>query len=231
VEKRAASLLKLIVEEYVRTAEPVSSQALCRRFALPLSSATVRNEMMVLEEDGYIYQPHTSSGRVPTEQGYRFYLANFLRRKPVSADSGMREALEQIRSLEQRIQSLGRRLAELSGEAVMLASPEHTSALGVANLLRKPDFRDENMLLALAEDIERLETSAQEVINVAPNEVKVLIGDENPLGRRLATVIVRHRLPNGEVGVLSIVGPLRMNYARNIALLSQAKQLLDEIDS
>ena len=87
------------------------------------------------------------------------------------------------------------------------------------------------MLLALAEDIERLETSAQEVINVAPNEVKVLIGDENPLGRRLATVIVRHRLPNGEVGVLSIVGPLRMNYARNIALLSQAKQLLDEIDS
>ena len=123
MEKRAASLLKLIVEEYVRTAEPVSSQALCRRFALPLSSATVRNEMMVLEEDGYIYQPHTSSGRVPTEQGYRFYLANFLRRKPVSADSGMREALEQIRSLEQRIQSLGRRLAELSGEAVMLASP------------------------------------------------------------------------------------------------------------
>jgi len=231
VEKRAASLLKLIVEEYVRTAEPVSSQALCRRFSLPLSSATVRNEMMVLEEAGYIYQPHTSSGRVPTEQGYRFYLANFLRRKPVSADSGMREALEQIRSLEQRIQSLGRRLAELSGEAVMLASPQQASALGVANLLRKPDFRDENMLLALAEDIERLESSAQEVINVAPNEVKVLIGDENPLGRRLATVIVRHRLPNGEVGVLSIVGPLRMNYARNIALLSQAKQLLDGIDS
>lgn len=143
----------------------------------------------------------------------------------------MRTAFAQIRSLEQRMQGLGRRLAELSGDAVVLASPDHSSALGVANLLRKPDFRDENMLLALAEDIERLEASAQDVINVAPNEVKVLIGDESPMGKRLATVIVRHRLPNGEVGVLSIVGPLRMNYARNIALLSQAKQLLDEIDS
>jgi len=231
LDPRKETILRLIVEDYIAHAEPVGSKYLVEQYKLDISSATVRNEMMVLEEAGYIYQPHTSSGRVPTEQGDRFYLANFLRRKPVSADSGMREALEQIRSLEQRIQSLGRRLAELSGEAVMLASPQQASALGVANLLRKPDFRDENMLLALAEDIERLESSAQEVINVAPNEVKVLIGDENPLGRRLATVIVRHRLPNGEVGVLSIVGPLRMNYARNIALLSQAKQLLDGIDS
>ncbi|MCR4311724.1 MAG: hypothetical protein NUV56_00405 [Candidatus Uhrbacteria bacterium] len=231
MEKRTSLILKLIIDEYVRTAEPVSSQGLCQRYALPLSSATVRNEMMALEAAGYIYQPHTSSGRVPTEEGYRFYLANFLKRQPVTHDAGMRQALEHIRSLEQRIQGLGRRLAELSGDAVMLASPQHTSAHGVANLLRKPDFRDENMLLALAEDIERLETSAQEVIDIAPNEVKVLIGDENPLGRRLATVIVKHRLPNGEVGVLTIVGPLRMNYARNIALLSQAKQLLDDIES
>lgn len=231
MEKRQALILKLIVEEYVRTAEPVSSQALCSRHELAFSTATVRNEMMALERDGFIYQPHTSSGRVPTEEGYRFFLANFMRPRPVKAAPAFRRALLEIRSLEQRIQQLGHQLAEMSGEAVMLASPKQSSALGVANLLRKPDFREGNMLLELAEDIERLEHAAQDVINVAPNEVKVLIGEENPLGRRLATVVVRHRLPNGEIGVLSIVGPLRMNYARNIALLSEAKIVLDELDN
>ena len=86
------------------------------------------------------------------------------------------------------------------------------------------------MLLALAEDIERLERDATSVMSVAPSEVQILLGEESPMGKRLATVIVRHQLPNGEVGVLSIVGPLRMNYARNVALLSEAKRILEEIE-
>ena len=228
MHKRQALILKLVVDEYVKTAEPVSSQALCQRYALPCSPATVRNDMMALEEEGYLHQPHTSAGRVPTEQGYRFYLANFMKPKTMRADHALREAVEQIRSLETKVRMLGRRLAELSGEAVMLTGPHQSSAVGVANLLRKPDFREGNTLLELAEDIERLESATEQVMSVAPNDVRVLLGEENPLGRRLATVIVRHKLPNGEIGVLSIVGPLRMNYARNVALLSEAKKILEE---
>ncbi len=230
MEKRQAFILKLIVDEHVRTAEPVSSQALSSRFAIPISSATIRNEMAELEDLGFIYQPHTSSGRVPTENGYRFYLAHFLRLRPSRAAPELRRALDDVRSLEQRVQMLGHRLAQMSGEAVMLASHGQASALGVANLLRKPDFRSEDTLLELAEDIERLEAAAEEVIGIAEGEVKVLIGDENPLGRRLATVVVRHRLANGAVGGLSIVGPLRMHYARNVSLLAEAKKVLDEFD-
>ncbi len=227
---RQSHILQLVVDEYVERAEPVSSQALCARYELDCSPATVRNDMMALEEEGFLYQPHTSSGRVPTEAGYRYYLANVAPTKQPKVASELRTAMEEIRSLESKIQFLGRRLADLSGDAVIVTNEHQTSALGVANLLRKPDFQEENMLLALAEDIERLERDATSVMSVAPSEVRILLGEESPMGKRLATVIVRHQLPNGEIGVLSIVGPLRMNYARNVALLSEAKRILEEHD-
>lgn len=227
---RQSNILRLVVDEYVENAQPVSSQLLCGKYDLDCSPATVRNDMMVLEEEGYVHQPHTSAGRVPTEEGYRYYLANFLAPKMPKATSELREAMEQMRSLESKVQMMGRRLAELSGDAVIVTNEHQTSALGVANLLRKPDFQEENMLLALAEDIERLEKDATSVMSIAPSDVRILLGEESPMGKRLATVIVRHQLPNGEIGVLSIVGPLRMNYARNVALLSEAKRILEEND-
>lgn len=227
---RQSNILRLVVDEYVENAQPVSSQLLCAKYDLDCSPATVRNDMMVLEEEGYVHQPHTSAGRVPTEEGYRYYLANVAPAKQPKVASELRTAMEEIRSLESKIQFLGRRLADLSGDAVIVTNEHQTSALGVANLLRKPDFQEENMLLALAEDIERLERDATSVMSVAPSEVRILLGEESPMGKRLATVIVRHQLPNGEIGVLSIVGPLRMNYARNVALLSEAKRILEEND-
>lgn len=245
MNSRQSNILRLVVDEYVENAQPVSSQLLCAKYDLDCSPATVRNDMMVLEEEGYVHQPHTSAGRVPTEEGYRYYLANFLSPTPSdilsSPGSGsssasergresLRAAMSEVRSLESKIQSMGRRLAELSGDAVIVTNEHQTSALGVANLLRKPDFQEENMLLALAEDIERLEKDATSVMNIAPSDVRILLGEESPMGKRLATVIVRHQLPNGEIGVLSIVGPLRMNYARNVALLSEAKRILEEND-
>lgn len=72
--ERRARLLSLIVGEYVDTATPVGSDAIVRRFDLPFSSATIRNEMAKLEEDGYISHPHTSAGRVPSDKGYRYYV-------------------------------------------------------------------------------------------------------------------------------------------------------------
>ena len=76
LNERQAQVLRYIIDEYVRTAEPVSSKGLCDRYALDCSSATVRNDMSALEAEGLITQPHTSAGRVPTELGYRYYIAN-----------------------------------------------------------------------------------------------------------------------------------------------------------
>ena len=77
LDERKSQILKAIVEEYVATAQPVGSQTVVARRSLDVSAATVRNEMSVLEREGFITQPHTSAGRVPTDRGYRFFVDHF----------------------------------------------------------------------------------------------------------------------------------------------------------
>jgi heat-inducible transcriptional repressor len=84
-EDRRLAVLRAIVEDYVSTEEPVGSKALVERHSLGVSSATVRNDMAVLEEEGYITQPHTSAGRVPTDKGYRLFVDRLTTVKPMSA--------------------------------------------------------------------------------------------------------------------------------------------------
>jgi len=77
--ERRQQLLRFIVDEYVRTAQPVASGAIVHRYHLPVSSATIRNEMARLEDEGYIVQPHTSAGRIPSDRGYRYYVEALMR--------------------------------------------------------------------------------------------------------------------------------------------------------
>ena len=84
-EDRKLAVLRAIVEDYVSTEEPVGSKALVERHSLGVSSATVRNDMAVLEDEGYITQPHTSAGRVPTDKGYRLFVDRLTTVKPMSA--------------------------------------------------------------------------------------------------------------------------------------------------
>ncbi|HEV8115852.1 MAG TPA: heat-inducible transcriptional repressor HrcA [Acidimicrobiales bacterium] len=74
LDDRKAAILRAVVEEYIETAQPVGSQHVARSRGVQASSATVRNEMSVLERDGYLVQPHTSAGRIPTDKGYRFFV-------------------------------------------------------------------------------------------------------------------------------------------------------------
>src|SRR5882757_11048168 len=81
LDDRKFDVLRAIVEDYVATQEPVGSRALVERHHLQVSPATVRNDMAILEEEGYIRQPHTSAGRIPTNRGYRFYVDLLLDQK------------------------------------------------------------------------------------------------------------------------------------------------------
>lgn len=90
LDERKLSVLRAIVQDYVGTEEPVGSKALVERHNLGVSPATVRNDMATLEEDGYIQQPHTSAGRIPTDKGYRLFVDRLAEVKPMSAPSGAR---------------------------------------------------------------------------------------------------------------------------------------------
>ena len=78
---RKERILKLIVEQFIQTAQPVGSQTLINEYNLPYSSATIRNEMSELEKDGLIEKPHTSAGRIPSNKGYRYYIERLREKK------------------------------------------------------------------------------------------------------------------------------------------------------
>ena len=79
--RRRIEIFKCIVDEFVRTAEPIGSKTLMEKYHLPYSSATIRNEMLALEEMGYLEKTHTSSGRIPSTQGYKFYCEHLLEKR------------------------------------------------------------------------------------------------------------------------------------------------------
>lgn len=124
-DDRRLKVLSAIVTDYVRTREPVGSRALVERYSLGVSPATIRNDMAVLEEEGYIHQPHTSAGRVPTEKGYRLFVDEIARVKPLSAPE--RRAITALLSgavdLEQLVARTVRVLAQLTGQLAVVEYP------------------------------------------------------------------------------------------------------------
>ncbi|EFW26208.1 heat-inducible transcriptional repressor HrcA, partial [Actinomyces sp. oral taxon 171] len=122
---RRLKVLSAIVTDYVRTREPVGSKALVERYRLGVSPATIRNDMAALEDEGYIHQPHTSAGRVPTQKGYRLFVDEVARVKPLSAPE--RAAITALLSgavdLEQVVARTVRALAQLTGQLAVVEYP------------------------------------------------------------------------------------------------------------
>jgi len=132
--ERRQRLLQFIVDEYINTAQPVGSNAIVERYRLPVSSATVRNEMAHLEEEGYIVQPHTSAGRIPTDQGYRYYVEALMR------EEDLQQPDEQ--TIRHQFHQAARQLEEWAHlAAAVLATRLHNAAVVTAPYSPEPRLR------------------------------------------------------------------------------------------
>src|SRR5215467_8480855 len=125
LDDRKLEVLRAIVEDYVATQEPVGSRALVERHQLRVSPATVRNDMAILEEEGYIRQPHTSAGRVPTNRGYRLFVDKLSRIKPLTPAE--RRAIERFLlgavDLDDVVHRTVRLLAQVTGQVAVVQYP------------------------------------------------------------------------------------------------------------
>jgi heat-inducible transcriptional repressor len=117
LSNRQRRLLQLIIEEYVASAAPIGSQTLVRKGGLNISPATIRNEMTELEEAGYIYQPHTSAGRIPTDIGYRYFIETLLQESELSPDE-QRTILHQFHQIELELDEWTRLAASILAQIV-----------------------------------------------------------------------------------------------------------------
>jgi heat-inducible transcriptional repressor len=132
LDERRARVLRAVVEEYVTTAQPVGSQTIATSRELGVSSATVRNDMTVLERDGYLVQPHTSAGRIPTDRGYRFFVDHFARAPglpPAQRRTVSDFFTSTSRALEDLLHETSQLLANLTHHASVVVGPASDAAV------------------------------------------------------------------------------------------------------
>ncbi|MEK7473612.1 MAG: hypothetical protein AAB668_02715 [Patescibacteria group bacterium] len=220
MDERLANLLRLVVEEYVSTAEPVGSQALVERYKLDVSPATIRNWFAELDALGLLTQPHTSGGRVPTEEGYKQYVAANVLPRP--AGKRVRERLKNAAATDD-LKSVARELAELSGLATIVAQQESdTYYTGLSQLFGQTEFRDWRQVVLITELLDHLDHTLSRLRRHGISAPQILLGKDSPFGPASGMVIAS--TPYGLVG---IVGPLRMDYQDAFSNLLSALEALE----
>jgi heat-inducible transcriptional repressor len=217
---RKAQVLRAIVHDYIRTGEPVGSGAVASRPGIDVSPATVRSEMSALEELGFLTQPHTSAGRVPTDLAYRFYV-DHLPRPPglsppqrVEIDGFFQEAPPEVEELARRTAVLLSRVTRYGA----IAEPPHAHHVfigGVANIARDEAFERRETLTRLFEVLEQ-EEALLRMLRAMSSEagVVVRIGRENPIRalREASLVVAPYRVGGEPAGTVAVLGPTRMAY-------------------
>jgi heat-inducible transcriptional repressor len=225
ISDRKKVILRTIISEYLKNAQPVSSGMLVEKCKLGVSPATVRNEMVELEEDGYIIQPHTSAGRVPTELAYELELIEIVSSKD---KKNLKETeialLNNLFSHEEAgAKQTAKAIAELANCAVFWAF--HKNDLyytGLANLFAQPEFKQSEIVYDVSVIIDRMEEIIDDLFERIDDGEQVMIGSKNPFGNFLSTVLVKYK-KNNHSGIFGLMGPTRMDYAHNLALINYIK--------
>lgn len=146
LDERKLKILHAIIQTYLETGEPVGSRTISKYSGLKLSSATIRNEMSDLEEMGYILQPHTSAGRIPSDKGYRLYVDHLMQEKEREVTELKELMIRRTDKLEQVLKNVVKVLASNTNYATMISAPQyHQNKLKFIQLSRV----DENQILAV----------------------------------------------------------------------------------
>ena len=227
--ERQEKILDIIVREYVNSAQPVSSKLLEKKYDFDISPATIRIEMQKLTDKGFLSQPHTSAGRVPTDNGYRFFVNNLMEQKNRNVDEVGDWLKEDIEDTFKFIQSLTKHIAEAT-RALTLSYLEDENLFwteGWEEVLKEPEFEERDFLLRFTNFLKNFEENIEEL--KPDSDINVYIGKENlvPKAKDFTVISSRYHLPSGEKGIISILGPKRMEYDKNISLINSLKELLD----
>ncbi len=231
---RQKELLKAIVELHVKNGESVGSETVEKETNLGVSPATIRNEMVRLTEMGYLKQPHTSAGRVPTSMGFRVYVQELMKEKemPVSAEVSMKQSIWQKRHtsnlvVKEAVRALAERLRMLS-----LAINEDDEILfsGAYHILDFPEFEDIDVarfVLSLFDENPQLRSIIGRA--VGPDPMHILFGEDLGIEHLSTCGFVFSRFEGaGKGGIIGVIGPARMNFPVILPYVRYTSNLIDQ---
>jgi transcriptional regulator of heat shock response len=234
VGERKAEVLRAVVDDHIRTGEPVGSGTVARRYRLGVSSATIRNDMAALTELGFLAQPHTSAGRIPTDSGYRFYV-DTLPRWPTLPRTAERTVASTLVPPPPELSEAVRRaavvLSRLTHYGAVAQPPEsaHVVIGGAANIVSDASFQRRETVARLLEALED-EVSVVALLGAlaGEGEVAIRIGGEIPVValREASVVVAAYGPARRRLGVLAVIGPTRMHYRESISAVRSVSRHL-----
>lgn len=238
---RKDEILRITINQYIDTVTPVSSARIAKQCSLDLSSATIRNILAELEQEGYLTHPHTSAGRVPTQFGYRYYVDHFINdiqlleeeKERIKAEC-MRESFE----LGMLLETTSKVLSDMTQYISIVSVDGWDNKLfysGISFIMGYPDYHDvdkdiakiKNILTALDEKEKLLEIINRKLAK----KIDILIGQEIKCSDidGCSLVVSRYKSKSGTSGRIAILGPTRMNYSRAVATLDYFSSLMEEV--
>lgn len=234
---RKNKILAVTVSSYIKSGNPVSSQELARHFGL--SSATMRNIMAELEDDGYLLSPHTSAGRVPTDKGYRYYvdfLMGQVQLTPDEKQSILNEYKKRVTTLEDVLEKTSQIIATLTHYTAIVSFSDWDDRFmlaGLSNMIQQPEFADKQKLFLI---IKLLEEKRQllKLLDEEISQPKIYIGAEIRglyMNEECSLIVSPYKKGKKEnkKGKIAVLGPRRMSYDQAVSTLEFVSTTLNAL--
>lgn len=225
------------MEKYIETAEPVGSETMEKEAGLGVSPATIRNEMVRLTSLGYLKQPFTSAGRIPTSMGMKFYVDQLMEERTLSLkdEIAIKEGLtETDQRYDKVLRHTAQSLADQTHSLAMATTEDgDVYAAGMANILDMPEFYDIDITKTVLSMIDRSEVLKQILTLFREDEdLRILFGDEvgMPYLDSCGFVFGRYRMPTHK-GIIGVIGPARQNYPVVIPTVRFFSHVLSEMQT
>ncbi len=221
LDSRKEDILAYIIRDFVDTAKPVSSGRVAKRGGADVSSATIRNTMLELDEEGFLFQPYISAGRAPTEKGYRYFVDNLMELK--SPEMVLKQRIDRIveninKEMDETFEELSRTMAfslKLFSGIGFLDEEEKIFGRGLSEVLKEPEFEERGLASEFASFVENMEEDLRDL------DIGLQNMDNNPNININSFGIVSLFFNDDKFGrcVMFSAGPKRMNYEKAVSLL------------
>lgn len=235
---RKDSILAIAVDQYIQTIMPVSSSFIAKCYPEDVSSATVRNVLAELEEEGYLTHPHTSAGRIPTEQGYRYYVDHLMKEIQLLEEEKeriRRDYILQSTELESLVEKTSRALSDTTQYTSIIAIDGWSNKFvctGTSHVARYPDYQDIKKIHDILAALDEKERLLQIIQRELSRKIDIYIGHEMALTEMetCSLVISKFQTKSGTAGRMAILGPTRMHYDRVVSALDYFKNIMETIE-
>ncbi len=236
-QERKERVLGIVVNEYIRAATPVSSSYIAKSYFLDVSPATIRNILAELEVEGFLTHPHTSAGRLPTQDGYRFYVDNIMNEISLleeQKETIKKEYEEETRNLERMLEKTTQMISDLTQYTSIVSvdgSHDLVFCSGRRFVVEYPDYQDIQKIRSILSVLEEKEQLILLINCELQKRVQVFIGQELACKEmsECAVAISQYSLHDGRTGRLAVLGPSRMNYEKVVSTLGYLSNLMNEL--